>query len=210
MPITNERAPSHRKPALPRMTDVAARVRAGETLDQVAAEYERRGVSLIPHLANAGFSVDGHPIREHPIDDRPPALHTWVMPDWYVDALCAQVDPELYYPDTGGTVGPAKRVCLRCPVRPKCLDYAFDNDEPWGVWGGMSAHERHQVRMGRKPMPTFPDGAQADEHVHPPVAAQVRAHETTDRSCPTCGQVLNTTPIGLANHQRRHQRDTAA
>ncbi|MYX14448.1 hypothetical protein GTY67_13680 [Streptomyces sp. SID8374] len=46
---------------------------------------------------------------------------------WREDALCRQTDPELFMPDVGGTAAPAKRICLACPVRRPCLDYAVDS-----------------------------------------------------------------------------------
>lgn len=34
-----------------------------------------------------------------------------------------------------------------CPVRDKCLEYACINNESYGVWGGMTAEQRHQLRQ---------------------------------------------------------------
>ncbi len=36
----------------------------------------------------------------------------------------------------------AKAVCSGCPVKEACLAYALKTRQPWGVWGGMTAHER--------------------------------------------------------------------
>lgn len=36
----------------------------------------------------------------------------------------------------------AKAICRRCVVRVACLDYAIDNEEKFGVWGGMNTEER--------------------------------------------------------------------
>lgn len=65
---------------------------------------------------------------------------------WREDALCAQSDPEAFFPDKGGSAAEAKRVCARCPVQAACLDYALRNDERFGVWGGMSERERRRMR----------------------------------------------------------------
>lgn len=35
-----------------------------------------------------------------------------------------------------------KAVCGTCPVRDLCLAYAIANDEPDGIWGGMTRAER--------------------------------------------------------------------
>jgi WhiB family transcriptional regulator, redox-sensing transcriptional regulator len=65
---------------------------------------------------------------------------------WQESASCAQTDPESFFPDRGGSVREAKRVCMRCEVRVQCLDYALDNDERFGVWGGLSERERRRVK----------------------------------------------------------------
>lgn len=69
-------------------------------------------------------------------------------PDWQRDAVCAQVDPEAWFPEQGESTGNAKRVCLGCPVREQCLTYALDNDERFGVWGATSPAERAKLRRG--------------------------------------------------------------
>ena len=43
----------------------------------------------------------------------------------------------------------ARRLCGRCPVRAECLEAALSNDEEFGVWGGVSAEERRQLRKLR-------------------------------------------------------------
>ncbi|MDQ3885564.1 MAG: WhiB family transcriptional regulator [Actinomycetota bacterium] len=48
----------------------------------------------------------------------PDLLNVTRPPAWVADALCAEVDPELWYPDKGGSTWPARRICQRCPVRP--------------------------------------------------------------------------------------------
>lgn len=71
------------------------------------------------------------------------------IPDWYEDALCAQVDTDAFFPEKGGSTRAAKAVCMRCEVREQCLQYALDNDEREGIWGGKSDRERRAIR-GRR------------------------------------------------------------
>jgi WhiB family transcriptional regulator, redox-sensing transcriptional regulator len=62
-------------------------------------------------------------------------------------ASCATIDPELWYPkavEDSGRV--AKWICRRCPVMSECLQYALDNDEVHGIWGGLNRSERLKLR----------------------------------------------------------------
>jgi WhiB family transcriptional regulator, redox-sensing transcriptional regulator len=65
---------------------------------------------------------------------------------WQADALCAQTDPEAFFPEKGGSTREAKKVCQQCEVRAQCLDYALANDERFGIWGGLSERERRRLR----------------------------------------------------------------
>lgn len=67
-------------------------------------------------------------------------------PEWRPLALCSQVDPELWYPEKGGSTQAAKKICRRCPVRPECFDYAMEVDDRFGVWGGYSDRERKKLK----------------------------------------------------------------
>jgi WhiB family redox-sensing transcriptional regulator len=65
---------------------------------------------------------------------------------WQERALCAQTDPESFFPEKGGSTREAKKVCLTCEVRSDCLDYALAHDERFGIWGGLSERERRRLR----------------------------------------------------------------
>ena len=65
---------------------------------------------------------------------------------WMADALCAQTDPEAFFPEKGGATKPAKKLCDACPVRAQCLAYALKNGETEGIWGGTSPKERRAMR----------------------------------------------------------------
>ena len=65
---------------------------------------------------------------------------------WQAEALCAQTDPEAFFPEKGGSTREAKAVCQACQVREDCLEYALANDERFGIWGGMSERERRRLR----------------------------------------------------------------
>ncbi|MGJ9373665.1 WhiB family transcriptional regulator [Nesterenkonia sp. CF4.4] len=65
---------------------------------------------------------------------------------WQADALCAQTDPEAFFPEKGGSTRDAKKVCGACNVKQECLEYALGNDERFGIWGGLSERERRKLR----------------------------------------------------------------
>lgn len=70
----------------------------------------------------------------------------WAAGDWRERAVCAQTDPEAFYPEKGGSTKAAKAMCAVCPVRERCLIDALDNDERFGIWGGMSERERRKMK----------------------------------------------------------------
>ncbi len=65
---------------------------------------------------------------------------------WQADALCAQTDPEAFFPEKGGSTRDAKKICTSCEVKAECLEYALQNDERFGIWGGLSERERRKLR----------------------------------------------------------------
>lgn len=65
---------------------------------------------------------------------------------WQTDSLCAQTDPEAFFPEKGGSTRDAKKICGSCEVRSRCLEYALQNDERFGIWGGLSERERRKLR----------------------------------------------------------------
>jgi Transcription factor WhiB len=66
------------------------------------------------------------------------------LPGWTAGALCAQVDPELFFPEKGGSVKDALRVCARCEIRARCAAEALANAEHFGVWGGLTERKRRR------------------------------------------------------------------
>lgn len=74
------------------------------------------------------------------------------IPEWVEDAVCAQTDPEAYFPDGGSSAEGPKAVCFRCPVRRDCLAHAVENGEEEGVWGGFTSLERERMAGGQEPV----------------------------------------------------------
>ena len=68
---------------------------------------------------------------------------------WQDPAYCLGVDPDLFFPERGASTREAKEVCRGCVVRLECLEYALQNGEKFGIWGGMSERERRRIRRAR-------------------------------------------------------------
>jgi hypothetical protein len=65
------------------------------------------------------------------------------------EALCAQIDPELFFPDKGGSNREAKEICRACTIVPECLLESLENDFTDGIWGGLSARERQVMKRNK-------------------------------------------------------------
>ena len=70
------------------------------------------------------------------------------LPAWMDEAVCAQTDPEEFFPTVGISAAAAKQVCRSCPVQADCLDYAVTHGERFGIWGGLTERERRRLRRG--------------------------------------------------------------
>jgi WhiB family transcriptional regulator, redox-sensing transcriptional regulator len=117
------------------------------------SSFPRPSLTLLTH---DDFSVDM--TGDYSVDPYP--ADTWTAPapaavaagdeGWRLDALCAETDPEAFFPEKGGSTREAKRVCSGCAVRAECLEYALESDERFGIWGGLSERERRRVRLARR------------------------------------------------------------
>jgi WhiB family transcriptional regulator, redox-sensing transcriptional regulator len=56
------------------------------------------------------------------------------------DAACLGADPALFFPGQGDaeTEAAAVAICSACPARASCLASALQNDERYGIWGGIN------------------------------------------------------------------------
>lgn len=94
--------------------------------------------------------------------------------------LPCRKDPAAFY--TPSQEGAAKKACLGCPARLDCLRTAIDNDERWGVWGGLAPGERWQL--------THKDGTWIDRRgtVREPCGtdSSLKRHKRLKESCPRC------------------------
>ena len=105
------------------ITDTLTLVRSGHAVEPVVVDLLREPYAAVEPLDEAAEE-----------------------PDWQERALCAQTDPEAFFPEKGGSTREAKRICSGCEVRAECLEYALANDERFGIWGGLSERERRRLR----------------------------------------------------------------
>jgi WhiB family transcriptional regulator, redox-sensing transcriptional regulator len=141
--------------------DIQRRITRGQQVRWIAEQYDiplaevrRIGIAagrvydqgtdrMIPAPTKPGAVPPGFDIFGlDPYDDGLPL-------SWRDSALCAQTDPEAFFPEKGGSTRQAKAVCRSCEVRPECLEYALEHDERFGIWGGKSERERRQLKAER-------------------------------------------------------------
>lgn len=69
-------------------------------------------------------------------------------------ALCAQTGhPDAWWPDRATPheeITRVKNICRTCPVQAACLEWALDNDERAGIWGGTTSRKRREMRAERR------------------------------------------------------------
>ena len=68
---------------------------------------------------------------------------------WMTWAYCRGADPEVFFPHDGVGVEVAARICVGCPVREPCLEYALAHRIEDGVWGGLSERARRRLLASR-------------------------------------------------------------
>lgn len=78
-----------------------------------------------------------------------PQVEKW---EWQLLGSCRGEDTELFFhpegergPSRARREAAAKAVCGTCPVRSPCRVHALASHEPYGVWGGLSEHEREAI-----------------------------------------------------------------
>jgi WhiB family redox-sensing transcriptional regulator len=135
--------------------DMAEMLRDGFTPDDVAEAFGLSESTIRQRLITAGWSsTTGEPTSLETDEPQPrPTLPVmgFLNQPWVVDALCAQTDPEQFFPEKGGSTRIAKEVCASCFVQAECLDYALTTNERFGIWGGLSEHERRALKDPTSP-----------------------------------------------------------
>lgn len=75
-----------------------------------------------------------------------PSLQSLLRPNWMRGAVCASVDPELWFEESDTPAAHlAISLCHECPVRAMCLASALVFREEYGVSGGLTPSERRPL-----------------------------------------------------------------
>lgn len=72
---------------------------------------------------------------------------------WQIKAACRGPQAAVFFPpsqferkeDKLERERRAKDICVTCPVKKECLDYAVSIREQHGIWGGLNEVERKQL-----------------------------------------------------------------
>ncbi len=107
-----------------------------------------------------------------------PTFKAFVDQPWVDEALCAQTDPEAFFPDKGGSTRVAKATCAKCFVQAECLDWALTTNERFGIWGGLSERERRAINATT----ACPDCGDTFTTIHGVHVHQSAAHTNTERT----------------------------
>lgn len=70
--------------------------------------------------------------------------------EWMAEGNCRNAPPAVFFPSDGVGVEAAKQLCVTCPVKSPCLEYALRNRIDHGVWGGTSERERRRILRQRR------------------------------------------------------------
>ena len=76
-------------------------------------------------------------------------VRLFTEPEWMPKAACRDSGVSAYFPARGESAAFAKATCAGCPVCADCLQYALDDPELHGIWGGTSERERRALRRDR-------------------------------------------------------------
>lgn len=71
--------------------------------------------------------------------------------DWLAVAPC-KANPDAMFDTTARGIESAKSICRGCSIVERCLQWALENREPYGTWGGLSEADRRRI-LRRRGMP---------------------------------------------------------
>ncbi|MFF8592461.1 WhiB family transcriptional regulator [Streptomyces sp. NPDC015220] len=86
-----------------------------------------------------------------------PVSDVW---DWQREAACRGMSSSVFFTATGARGARrreaerrAQQICLACPVRQRCAEFALATRETYGIWGGLTEADRSNRPDRRRPRP---------------------------------------------------------
>lgn len=156
----------YRRKAARKLADIAAALHPceldpGNGIEVCTHEHHQRDADLLRLALEALDALEGDAPPQHVTVAAPPAPAvtapaidlrdmSW---QWQQHAACAGEDVNLFFGfdrenarEKGTREAKAKAICFGCPVRVECLEFALDNGEQYGIWGGLTEDERVLLR----------------------------------------------------------------
>jgi WhiB family transcriptional regulator, redox-sensing transcriptional regulator len=99
---------------------------------------------------------------------------------WMAGARCRGTNPDRYFPSDGVGVEAVQRICVDCPVRVECLEYALRHGIDQGVWGGASERQRRRIRRQRRALAEAGTGPETEPETAPETAAPTDADRVSE------------------------------
>jgi WhiB family redox-sensing transcriptional regulator len=204
---------------LPPAAELVHMLDMGATYDEIADDYGYSPETVRQHVYASGLlaskKAQQEALRESRAADDDDVIDlSALVPrgdlSWQDRSLCAQTDPEEFFPEKGGTTRHAKAICAVCPVQAECLDYAIANDERFGIFGGLSERERREVKKALE----VESGAEQLACDRCPatfirssdLARHARTHDRQDLAlpCTACDYVATTKAAHTIHINRQH------
>lgn len=70
--------------------------------------------------------------------------------NWAENAACRGVDNDIFFSLDDEDQRQALALCGDCPVQTDCLQYALEEHEMYGIWGGMREADRRALIRERR------------------------------------------------------------
>lgn len=120
--------------------------------------------------------------------------------EWRLAALCAETDPEAFYPEVGQSGAEALAICGRCDVQRECLEDALAMEARiggyrHGIRGGKTARQRQQIAKQRRGE-TRPDA---------PLVERIRRMASQGLNDTQIGRALGLNPGSVQRRRRQHK-----
>lgn len=109
-------------------------------------EYVQRRKAENPPSDAQNGTQDGPGAPQDTVRGRRSPYTTPLKPElWTLNGKCGD-EPDLFFEKK--TVSDAKKICQTCPVRRQCAILGTENEEQYGVWGGLTVRTMRKIRKG--------------------------------------------------------------